>query len=58
VSDVEIVRRSDAPAAYFLSHGFDLDLIEGAPCEGPYRTRDEAEKAAEQLLLAVTCTDG
>jgi hypothetical protein len=51
------VRQSDAPAAYFLSHGFDLDLIEGAPCEGPYRTRDEAEKAAEQLLLAVTCTD-
>jgi len=58
VTDIEIVRRTDVPAAYFLSHGFDLDLVEGVPCEGPYRTRDEAERAAEQLLLAVTGTDG
>jgi hypothetical protein len=57
VTDVEIVRRSAAPAAYFLSHGFDLDLLDGTPCEGPYPTRDEAEKAAEQLMLAVTCAD-
>jgi hypothetical protein len=57
MTDVEIVRRTDSPAAYFLSHGFDLDFIEGAPCEGPYKTRDEAEEAAEQLLAAVTGTD-
>jgi hypothetical protein len=56
MTDVEIVRR-DAPLAYFLSHGFDVDLIDGVPCEGPYRTRDDAEKAAEQLLLALGCTD-
>ncbi len=56
MTDVEIVRR-DVPLAYFLSHGFDVDLIDGAPCEGPYHTRDEAEKAAEQLLLALGCTD-
>jgi hypothetical protein len=55
VTDVEIVRR-DAPVAYFLSHGFDVDLIEGAPGEGPYRTRHEAEEAAEQLLLALGCS--
>ncbi len=57
MSDVEIVRR-DGPVEYFLSHGYDVDLVEGAPCAGPYRTRYEAERAAEQLLLALGCTDG
>jgi hypothetical protein len=57
MTDVEIVR-SDTPTAYFLRHGYDIDMIEGAPCDGPYRTRDEAEKAAEQLLLTLGCTDG
>jgi hypothetical protein len=56
VTDVEIVRRDD-PTAYFLCHGFTVDLIHDAPGEGPYRTRDEAEKAAEHLLLALGCTD-
>jgi hypothetical protein len=57
VSDVDIVRR-DVPVAYFLSHGFDTDLLDGVPGEGPYSTRDDAEQAAAQLLLAVSGTDG
>ncbi len=57
MSDVDVVRR-DVPAAYFLSHGFDTDLLDGAPGEGPYSTRDDAEQAAAQLLLALSGTDG
>ncbi|MFD3445012.1 hypothetical protein ACFDTO_10485 [Microbacteriaceae bacterium 4G12] len=57
MSDVDIVRR-DAPARYFLSHGYDTDLLEGAPCEGPYSSHGAAEQAAVQLLLALSGTDG
>ncbi|WP_159085086.1 hypothetical protein [Planctomonas deserti] len=57
MSDVDIVRR-DAPPRYFLSHGYDTDLLEGVPCEGPYSSRETAEEAAAQLLLALSGTDG